>query len=130
MLSAKNSHSHTIPHRIMTLDLMSNYMIHFGEQHGSSDSGWSVCVCVCVRGLSCVQDQCRLTIHCLEVFHVQGTGTAGAGRGCHRRKQVGRVRAAVARQQSHLVVVLSCGQTCVRGWRGGTFRSVKRKQEK
>lgn len=34
----------------------------------------------------------------------------------------------MARQQGHLVVVLGCGQTCVRGWRGRTIGSAKRKQ--
>lgn len=46
---------------------------------------------------------------------MQGAGAAGPGRGCHRREKVGRVRAAVARQQSHRMVVLRC-QTRVRRW--------------
>lgn len=60
---------------------------------------------------------------------MQGTGAGGAGCGGHRREQVGRVGAAVARQQSHLVVVLGRGQTCVRGWSRRTTGSAKRGNE-
>lgn len=68
-----------------------------------------------------------LTVHGLQIrVHVQGA--AGSGRGRHRRDQVGGVGAAT-RQQSHLVVVLSCGQTGVRGCRMRTIRSVWREKK-
>lgn len=63
-----------------------------------------------------VRAPCRLTVHGLQVLHVQGTGVAGTGCGRHGGEQVSCVGAPVACQQSHLVIVLSCGQTCVRGW--------------
>lgn len=78
--------------------------------------------------ISHVYNQCRLTLHCLQVFHVQGASAAGASCGRHRGEKVSRVRASVARQKSHLVVVLGCGQTCVRGWSRRTIGSAKWKQ--
>lgn len=100
----------------------------------TSDPGsalWNelVCVWVCLSVTSHVWHQCRLTLHRLQVLHVQGAGAGGAGCSGHRGEQVGRVGAAVARQQSHLVVVLSRGQTCVRGWSRRTTGSAKRGTE-
>lgn len=60
---------------------------------------------------------------------MQGRGAGGAGRGRHGREQVGGVRAPVARQQGHLVVVLGRGQTRVRGCRGRTIASARRRPE-
>ena len=70
-------------------------------------------------------DERKLTLHCLQVLHVQGAGAAGTSCGSHWRKQVSSVRATVTREQRHLVVVLSCGQACMRGWSRGTARSTK-----
>ncbi|MEQ2181908.1 hypothetical protein GOODEAATRI_016499 [Goodea atripinnis] len=50
----------------------------------------------------------RLSYHS-SVLHVQGIGAARPGWRRHRREKVCRVRAAVACQQSHLVVVLGRG---------------------
>jgi len=91
------SHTHT-PLTLDQLDLTS--------PHGTCNR-WSR-----VSGVMACVSKTRLTLHRLQVLHVQGGGAAHAGRGRHGRQQVGGVRAAVARQQSHLVVVLGRGQTC------------------
>lgn len=96
--SVENSPCHEVPHRVRRSD----------------------CAAAC--------DQCRLTVHRLQVLHVQGAGAAGAGSGRHRWEQVGRVRATVAREQSHLVVVLCRGQAGVRGWRRGTANQVSERE--
>lgn len=54
---------------------------------------------------------CRLTFHGLQILHVQGA--AGPRGGRHRREEVTGVRAAVPRQQRHLVVVVGRRQTSV-----------------
>lgn len=54
-----------------------------------------------------------LTLHGVQVFQVRGGGARCTSRGGQGRQQVGGVRAAVARQQGHLVVVLCCGQAGV-----------------
>lgn len=57
--------------------------------------------------------QATLTFHGVQIFHVGGGRSTGAGRGGQGGQQVGGVRATVARQQGHLMVVLGCGQATV-----------------
>lgn len=57
--------------------------------------------------------QATLTFHGVQVFHVGRGRSARTGRGGQGGQQVGGVRATVARQQGHLVVVLGRGQATV-----------------
>lgn len=60
---------------------------------------------------------------------MRGRRPTRSGRGGQGGQQVGGVRAPVARQQGHLVVVLGCGQAGVRRW-GGNREEGRGKQER